>query len=116
MSNISKSKTIAVVSIELDKPRQLKYTNGALRKFQEKTGKAALKMKPEEFNEYLSEILWAGLLHEDKDITVDQVDEMIGPSNMYYVIGKVTEAWGMSMPEPKEVEANADPLQENLPT
>jgi len=116
MIKFSKSKTIAVVDIELDKPRKLKYTNGALRKFEEKTGKNALKIKPEEFNGYMAEILWCGLLHEDKDITVDNIDEMIGPSNMYYVMSKITEAWGMAMPEPKETEGTADPLPANLPT
>ena len=113
----SKSKAIAVGDIELDKSRKLKYTNGALRKFEEKTGKNALKLKSEESNEYMTDLLWSGLLHEDKELTIEQVDEMIGPSNLYYVMSKITEAWGMAMPEPKEpAEGNTDPLPENLPT
>jgi len=114
VSKISKSKTIAVVGIELDKPRKLKYTNGALRKFQEKTDRKALKLKPDEFADYLSELIWCGLLHEDKEINIEQVDEMIGPTNLHYVMDKLSEAWGMAMPEPTE--GNADPLPENLPT
>jgi len=117
--NVSKSKTIAVVDIELDKPRKLKYTNGTLRKFQEKTGRAALKLKPDEFNDYLSELLWTGLLHEEGDLTFEQVDELIGPSNMYYVMGKISEAWGVAMPDPTEsvkLEDGTDPLPESLPT
>ena len=113
---VSKSKTIAVVDIELDRPRKLKYTNGALKKFQEQTGKAALKLKPEEFPEYVTELIQCGLLHQDKEITIDVVDEMIGPSNLHYVMEKISEAWGMSMPEPNEPGENTDPLPENLPT
>jgi len=116
VSKISKSKTIAIVDIELDKPRKLKYTNGALRKFQEKTDRKALKLKPDEFADYLSELIWCGLLHEDKEITIEQVDEMIGPSNAPYAMNKMSEAWGTAMPEPKEPDGNTDPLPENLPS
>ena len=113
---VSKSKTIAVVDIELDRPRKLKYTNGALKKFQEQTGKAALKLKPEEFPEYVTELIQCGLLHQDKEITIEQVDEMIGPSNAPYAMNKMSEAWGTAMPEPKEPDGNTDPLPENLPS
>jgi len=117
MGKINKSKTIAVVDIELDKLRKLKYTNGALRKFQEKTDRKALKLKPDEFAEYATELIWCGLLHQDKELSIDDVDEMIGPSNIHYVMEKISEAWGMAMTEHKEpVEGNADPLPENLPT
>lgn len=117
MSKFSKSKTVAVIDIELDKHRKLKYTNGALRKFQEVTGRKALKLKQDEFADYISELIWCGLLHEDKELTIEQVDEMIGPSNSHYAMGKMADAWDVAMPEPKEpAEGNTDPLLENLPT
>jgi hypothetical protein len=113
---MSKSKMIPVVDIELDRPRKLKYTNGALRKFQEKAGKSALKMKPEEFGDYMTELLWAGLLHEDSSLTFEQADELIGPGNYQYVMGCISEAWGVAMPKPSEQEGTEAPLPESLPT
>ena len=37
-------------------------------------------------------LLWAGLLHEDKDLTIDEVGAMITFDNMEYVMGIVGEA------------------------
>lgn len=108
--NISMSKTIAVVDIELDKPRKIKYTNGAFRKFKEVTGQSAFKISPDDFNDYISELLWSGLLHEDREITVGEIDDLVGPSNMYYVISKITEAWGLAMPEAPTKEEGHRPL------
>ena len=103
MQKISTSKTIATVEIELDGIiRKMKFTNGAMRKFKELTGKNALMLK-DEINDYLSEMVLCGLQTFNPDLKLEEVDEMIGPGNMYYVFTKITEAWGVAMPDPEEL-------------
>ena len=112
---ISKSKVVFSVEIELDRLRKLKFTNGALRKFRNTTGIDALALG-DRFNEYVTELLWCGLSGQDPELECEQVDEMIGPSNLYYVVSKITEAWGLSMPDPEEEPIPLPPLPEFLPT
>lgn len=101
---MAKSKMIPIVDVELDRPRKLKYDFKAMRLIEKETGKNTLNSKIwQEMNATdLSIFLWAGLKHEDPDLTVEQVEEILHPGNMAETIYKVGEAWGLSMPEAKD--------------
>ena len=101
---MDKSKMIPVVDVKLDRPRKLKYDFKAMRLIEKETSKNMLNPKIwQEMNATdLSIFVWAGLKHEDPNLTVEHVEEMLHPGNMAETIYKVGEAWGLSMPEAKE--------------
>lgn len=83
------------ITIELDKPRKLRLTTNALCELEDKLDKP--------INEVLIEgasglrtvraFLWAGLLHEDPDLTIAEAGDLIDlKDNLPYVQQKVTEA------------------------
>jgi hypothetical protein len=51
-------------------------------------------------------MLWAGLVHEDKSLTIEQVGEMVHLGNMNEVMGAITKAISEAMPEASETEKN----------
>jgi len=99
------------VPIELDKSRSLYMDLNAMVKFEEATGK---RIFDQELWVAISArdvraLLWACLLHEDPDLTVEQVGSMIDFSNMNDVIAKLQEAFMLALPNPDEQE-NTGPL------
>lgn len=82
------------VTIELDKERKLRYTLNALAEIEERLGvpldeldKVTMGIKQ------LRVFLWAGLLHEDKNLTEIEVGDMVDFENLEYVNSKITEAF-----------------------
>ena len=102
-----------IIPIELDKQRNLKYTGKAFRLIEQQTGKNALTGEIwQEMNMgILATVLWAGLAHEDKDLTLDDVDELLHPGNQMYVMEQIHKAWTEAI----EVPGEADPLAQDLP-
>ena len=83
------------ITIELDKPRRLRLDTNALCELEDVLGKP--------INEILREgakglrtvraFLWAGLLHEDPELTLKEAGDLIKlDDNLVYVQEKVTEA------------------------
>jgi hypothetical protein len=60
-------------------------------------------------------LLWAALRHEDKNLTVEQVEDMITPRNLKYIIDKFYEAFEAAMPEKEGAKKEGSPLDQNLP-
>ena len=83
------------VTIELDKIRNLRYGLNALVKVEELTGKSITKLDLENISmKDLRTILFAGLYHEDNDLTPEKVGELIDDySNIGEVAGKLGEAF-----------------------
>lgn len=92
-----------LVTVELDKKRNLLINLNSMCAFEEKTGKKFL-----DVTDSLSKgewpsvtdfraLFWAALIHEDKDLTLEEVGEMIAPSDM----NKLAEAISAGMPESK---------------
>lgn len=84
-----------VVTITLDKERTLKYNLNALICAEEITGKklASLGEDANGFDlSFLRGMLFAGLKHEDKELTLEQVGDMIDMENMEDVTNKLGEA------------------------
>ena len=86
------------ISINLDKPRTLRYGINALAKIEDITGKpiTALDLNRVGIKDLLV-IVYAGLYHEDKDLTVEQVGNIIDEySDINNVAEKVGEAFTLA--------------------
>lgn len=83
-----------IVTINLDKERHLKFTLNALIIAEKLTGKKLTEMgKENNFDlEFLRAMLYAGLIHEDKELTLDEVGDFIDFENMNEVVEKLNEA------------------------
>lgn len=82
------------VTIELDRPRTLRYGMNALVKIEELTGKAISKLDLENITiKDLRTIVYAGLFHEDKSLTPETVADLIDEySELSIVAAKLGEA------------------------
>ncbi|PEM65338.1 hypothetical protein CN613_25690 [Bacillus pseudomycoides] len=83
-----------IVEIELDKKRNLHYTLNALAEIEDKLGiqlqdMASIKLGMKN----IRSILWAGLLHEDAELTEEQVGSFVDMTNFADVQAKVNEAF-----------------------
>ena len=82
------------VTINLDKPRTLRYGINALVKVEDLTGKniTALDLSHVGIKDLLI-IVYAGLCHEDKDLTLEKVGDLIDEySNITEIAEKLGEA------------------------
>lgn len=93
-----------LVTINLDKERHLRLTLKGMLEFQKITGKNLLKG----FNfrdltiEDSAALTWACLIHEDKELTYDNVLEMVDVSNFTTVMEALKDCIVQSQPEAKE--------------
>ena len=86
------------ISINLDKPRTLRYGINALAKIEDITGRpiTALDLNRVGIKDLLV-FVYAGLYHEDKDLTVEQVGNIIDEySDINSVAEKVGEAFTLA--------------------
>lgn len=85
------------VTIELDKPRTLRYGINALAKIEDITGKSlmSLDLNNVGIKEMLA-IVYAGFYHEDKSLTPEIVGDLI---DEYSSITTVAEKIGLAMSE-----------------
>lgn len=90
-----------MVKIELDKPRTMRLTLRAMARFEEETGKPIFKAMNDLHGKELMVLLWACLLHEDPDLTIEQVGDMVDAPQVEYVVEKIAEVWGVSTPKAK---------------
>lgn len=81
------------VTIELDRPRRLLYDLNALAEIEERLnigvdqiGNLPAKAK------VIRVLLWAGLIHEDPGLTVEQAGAMVTGDRFVYVTEKIGEA------------------------
>lgn len=86
------------VTVELDKARNLRYGMNALVKVEELTGKPITKLDLENISiRDLRTIVYAGLFHEDKDLTPDKVGNLIDEySDINIVAAKLGEAFNLA--------------------
>lgn len=91
------------IQITLDKPRTVKFDFNANVKLETETGINTLLENPlhrDHFNSaMLRAMLWAGLLREDKTLTIEQVGEMITTANSTDAMRAVFGAWTETLPE-----------------
>jgi len=102
MSNANDVK-IKPVPVQLDKERTLFYDFNALIELEEiygtvteaMSGLGDLRVKN------IRDMIWAGLLHEDENLTQKQVGKMLTMANLEEVALKISESLGISLPEPE---------------
>ena len=86
------------VEINLDKPRRLRYTINALVALEEKLGKpiSAIDRTKIGIKEFRL-LLWAGLIHEDPNLTEEKVGELMDEADINYIAEKINEAIQISL-------------------
>jgi hypothetical protein len=103
--------------IKLDKIRHIKYTTRGLKLIAKKFGSVVKgfdqmkTMNPDfdtEMMDNLTLLLHAGLIHEDKELTADDVENMLTLDNMTPVFHKILKAFAGSTPQPEEDEVSQD--------
>ncbi|MEG1520203.1 MAG: hypothetical protein RR458_04370, partial [Clostridia bacterium] len=83
------------VTIELDKPRTLRFGVNALVVVEELTGKAITKLDLNNISmKDLRTIIYAGLVHDDKELTPEKAGELI---DEYSELGIVAEKLGEAL-------------------
>ena len=82
------------VTLELEKPRSLRYGMNALVKIEEMIGRPISKLDLEHISiKDMRTIIYAGLFHEDKNLTPEKVGELIDEfSDINTVAEKLGEA------------------------
>ncbi|MCM1296236.1 MAG: hypothetical protein NC311_11900 [Muribaculaceae bacterium] len=82
------------ITINLDKPRTLRYGMNALAKIEDLTGKSILALDLNKLGiKDLLAIVYGGLYHEDKTLTIEKVGDLIDEySNLNEVAEKLGEA------------------------
>ena len=100
-----------LVKITLDKERHLRLTLKGMLEFEKMTGVNLL--KGFDFNKLKLEdsarLLWASLIHEDKELTLDDVLYMVDVSNLTIVMEALIDCINQSAPK---VEGDSHPLAE----
>ena len=88
------------VSIQLDKPRHLLYTDRAMVLIEERLGKGftTKKLQSKPSVDILVVLLLAGLCHEDPELTLDQVRLALNADNIDHVVSRFTLAYGAYRP------------------
>lgn len=81
--------------IKLDKVRNFKYGMKALHLIEKKFKKPASKLDMDNLTmEDAAVLIWAGLQHEDKDLTPDKVMDLVDDhSDITTVLGAMSEAF-----------------------
>lgn len=98
-----------MITVKLDKERHLRLTLRGMLEFENITGISIFKgfdLKKMALKETTA-LLWACLIHEDKELTYDIFIDMIDLSNITQLTGAVTECINESLPDAKE---SAGPL------
>lgn len=82
-----------LITLELDKPRNVVITNGVLKRFCALTG-TTLSGIGETIDSYdnLILLLWCALVQEDKDLSREKLDELLEPVKVGKIMNAVTAA------------------------
>ncbi len=91
------------ITINLDKPRTLRYGMNALAKIEAITGKSVLSLEMDKLGvRDLLAIAYGGLYHEDKSLTIEKVGNLIDEhSNIVEIAEKLGKALSMAFGEDK---------------
>jgi hypothetical protein len=91
------NKQRAFVEVQLDKKRHFRFTMNALEIIEDELGFGLHEMEGKNLKmKEIKLIMWAGLLHEDPDLTLEQLGNMIDTENMKYVQEQMGKAFEQS--------------------
>ncbi|WP_026486808.1 hypothetical protein [Caldanaerobius polysaccharolyticus] len=108
MGNVRDIRT-KLIPIQLDKERHLKFDLNAFAELEDLYGdiNIAFEAMQKGSIKAIRAMLWAGLVHEDKTLTLEQVGEMVHLGNINEVMSAITRAINEAMPKVDEVKKNA---------
>ena len=81
------------LKITLDKERTLKYTLNSLIKFEKLTGRSVTEIGENMSMEVILALLYVGLIHEDKKLTIEKLGDMITIDKFFEINEVVTSAF-----------------------
>lgn len=81
------------LKITLDKERTLKYTLNSLIKFEKLTGRSVTEIGENMNMETILALLYVGLIHEDKKLTIEKLGDMITLDKFFEINEVVTSAF-----------------------
>lgn len=89
------------IEITLDKKRTLKLSLRGMLAFEEKTGKSLLRgfSRNDLTLEDCAALIWACLIHEDRDLSYDDVIDMVDVDNVAEIMNAVIECTSRAFPE-----------------
>lgn len=112
MSNVKdvKSKDIKI-TLNDGVERTIKFTLNALTELEDRYGSVDEAFKQLDNNSIKAVrcILWAGLIHEDPELTEQQVGNLIDIQYMQELMASLGEAFDADMPEPEKLPETAEP-------
>ena len=112
MSNVKdvKSKDIKI-TLNDGVERTIKFTLNALAELEDRYGSVDEAFKQLDNNSIKAVrcILWAGLIHEDPELTEQQVGNLIDIQYMQELMASLGEAFDADMPEPEKLTDNSEP-------
>lgn len=103
------------VEIILDKTRFLQFTFGVAKKFKEMTGKPINEIDESMTFDEISTLMFLMLQVEDKDLTLEQCDDLLHVGNVLEYSEKIAELMKNSMPaaEGEDPKAPTNPTGSN---
>lgn len=92
------SNLVPLVKIKLDKVRHLRLDLNAMVAYEHASGKSITAFGANPSGEQILHLLWACLLHEDKELTVDAVGAMVHAGNLAEVSDALIKTFGVARP------------------
>ena len=98
--------------------KKLKFTLGSLCRLDQVTGKNALDGETwkEPTTSDLRALLWAALLHENKNLTLEEVGDMISMEEIPEITQAILKAFQRSSPSEDSKKKSDEPTSQQLPT
>lgn len=112
MANVKDVKSKAVkITLTDGVERTIKFTLNAMAELEDRYGSVEEAFKQLDNNSIKAVrcILWAGLIHEDPDLTEQQVGNLIDIQYMQELMASLGEAFDADMPEPEKLPESAEP-------
>ena len=109
---------LRTVAIQLDRERRLKYDLNAFALLKERHDINLFKADPERLQDPVAvrAMLWAGLVHEDPGLTVEQVGQWVDLGNIKAISETVADAMLAAQKRDVEAATPSPPFVETGPT
>lgn len=111
MANVKDVKSKAVkITLTDGVERTIKFTLNAMAELEDRYGSVEEAFKQLDNNSIKAVrcILWAGLIHEDPDLTEQQVGNLIDIQYMQELMASLGDAFNADMPEPEKIPETAE--------
>ena len=90
---------VPLIKVKLDKVRHLRLDLNAMVAYERVSGKKIESFGPDSSMEEVLYLLWACLLHENKDLAVEEVGSIVHAGNIGEVADSLAQAFRVAMPE-----------------